>query len=270
LKKNNIKARVYEYLTESYAQTRIAKLLGVTRPRIHVITKELLENGYIRCINPKGNPKLYSATDKPYLLKNSSRRGCNNYHFNECRVHNCSYEFQVVVPPVRPVKWDSESKLRNGVSQHSLVHPFESIDGVTFKRIVGKNKDTLIVWLPDEIWMTNEQLPDYEKIIYSYCQQCANWFMKRYHCKLEPIGLHQKPHFAILETFEAKTLSKFGNFSVGGHVWVDCSTDAPEWETDVIDYAIIRMDMPEIIYKVMGENMELKKENKKLRRKLDC
>jgi hypothetical protein len=118
--------------------------------------------------------------------------------------------------------------------------------------------------------MTREQLPDYEKIIFSRCQQCANSFMKHYHCKVEPVGLHQRPHFAILETFEAKALSKFGNFSVGGSVWVDCSTGVPEWETDKVDYALIRMGVPEIIYKMMGENLELDKENRMLRRKLDC
>lgn len=178
----------------------------------------------------------------------------------------------MVVPPLKPVKWDSESVLNNGVSQYSLRHPFEEIGTVTFKRILGKNMDKLIIWMPKSfsINMTKEQLPDYEKIIFSHCQQCANWFMKRYHCKLEPVGLHQKSHFAIVDTIDARVLNKYGNFSsASGSVWVDCSTGVPEWETDVVDYALIRMEMPEIIYKVMGENVELEKENKKLRRKLD-
>lgn len=264
MKKTLCKARVYEYLLEGYAQTRIAKLLGVTRQRINSITKEFLKSGYIICINPKGNPKLYEATDKPLILKNIKRRGRNFRPFERVRVHNISYVFSVVVPPIEPVKWDSESCLNNGVSQHSLIYPFEEIGNVTFKRIVGKKKDRLIIWISDEIWMSKEQLSDYEKIILGYCQQCANWFMKRFRCRLEPVGLHQKPHFAILDTFEARVLDGYGNFSVGGSVWVDCSTGVPEWETDLVDYAVIRASMPEVIYRVMGENMILKKKIQKL------
>ena len=113
--------------------------------------------------------------------------------------------------------------------------------------------------------MTREQLKDYKSIILGYCQQCANWFMKRYYCILEPIGLHQKPHFAIVDTPEAHVLSRFGNFSVSGSVWVDCSTGIPEWETDFVDYAIIRADMPRIIYSVSAENIKLKDEIKRLK-----
>ena len=58
------KVRVYEYLMEGLTQTRIARLLGVCRTRINVITKELLENGYVRCINTKENSKLHSSTDR--------------------------------------------------------------------------------------------------------------------------------------------------------------------------------------------------------------
>ena len=58
------KVRVYEYPIGGLTQTRIARLLGVCRTRINVITKELLENGYVRCINTKGNSKLHSSTDR--------------------------------------------------------------------------------------------------------------------------------------------------------------------------------------------------------------
>lgn len=52
----------------------------------------------------------------------------------------------MLVPPVKPVKWDSESVLNNGVSQYILKHPFEEIGSVTFKRILGKNMDKLVIW----------------------------------------------------------------------------------------------------------------------------
>jgi len=245
------KVRVYEYLIEGYAQSRIAKLLGVSRQRINTITKELIKGGYIKAVNPDGNPKIYEATDKPYVLKDGLRWGRENSPLERCRVHNVSYAFKVVIPPRTPVKWDSESELNNGVTQHSLFYPFEGLGKVTFKRIVGKKEDKLIVWLPS-IVLSREELPNYDKIIRSYCHGCANWFMKRYHCRLEPVGLYQKPHFAILDTIEAKVLSKYGNFSIGEHTWVDCSEGSPEWETDVLEYALIRMGLPEWIWKKHG------------------
>jgi len=269
LKKISNKAKIYEYLIEGYAQSKIAKLLDVTRQRINSITKELLKERYIRCVNPKGNPKLYEATNKPYISKNESRYGRNYRPFERCRVHNVSYIFRMVVPPVEPIKWDNNGDMRNGVTQHILVYPFEDVGIVTFKRIKGKKKDTLIVWIKDSIWMNIDQLPDYEKIILSYCQQCANWFMKSFNCKLEPIRLLRKPHFAIVDTFEARVLDMCGNFSVGGSVWIDCSTGVPEWETDVLYYALIRMMLPEIVYSVMGENFNLKEENKELNKRLN-
>ncbi len=179
----------------------------------------------------------------------------------------------MVIPPEKPIKEANKSNLNHGVIQYDLFWPFEIIGDVKFRFIVGKKREKLIIWMPKSfsINMTKEQLPNYEKIIFSHCQQCANWFMKRYNCRLEPVGLHQKPHFAIVDTIDARVLNKYGNFSsASGSVWVDCSTGVPEWETDVVDYALIRMNMPEIIYKVMGENVEWKKENNTLRRKLDC
>lgn len=132
----------------------------------------------------------------------------------------------------------------------------------------AKNTDKLFIYFPKEIWMDTNQLNNYKEIIYANCQQCANWFMKRFKCKLEPIGLYQEPHFAYVNTIEAKILSKFGNFNVGFSIWTDSSTGDPEWETDNVEYAILRAKLPEITYKVMGENINLKRETQRLKRKL--
>lgn len=167
----------------------------------------------------------------------------------------------MVIPPEKPIKEANKSNLNHGVIQYDLFWPFEIIGDVRFRFIVGKNRGKLIIWMPKSfsINMTKEQLYNYENIIYSYCQQCANWFMKRYCCRLEPVGLHQKPHFSILDTIESRVLNDFGNFSSArGSIWVDCSTGVPEWETDKLEYAILKMEMPEIIYSVMDENMQLK------------
>ena len=114
---------------------------------------------------------------------------------------------------------------------------------VTFERIKSTKVDKLQVYLP-EFWLSGEELSRFEEYVYSYSMQCVNWFMKRYHCSVEPIGLVGKPHFAFPGDVDAVVISKYGLFSLGDHIWFDSSCGVPEWETDVLDYAVIRASRP--------------------------
>ena len=258
-------SKVYEYLTNGFSASLIAKKLGVSRQYISTIARKLENQGFVKCTNPNGNPKNYESTDKPFIQKSKLRRRRHINDVKTCRMHNISYKYSFVSIPKKNIDWGNSSPMKNNVIQYSLMDIIDGVGAVRFKRIKGKNNDILIVFIIDSVDLSVDQLPIYEDIVFSRCQFCANWFMKKYGCIVEPVGIYQRVHFAFLDTFEARELSKFGNFSVGGSCWVDCSTGVPEWETDKVEYALMYAQLPEILYKVMGENIVLRAENKTLK-----
>lgn len=56
--------RIYDLAIEGMPASKIARLTGVSRQRVSIIIKQLEQDGYIRCIASKGNPKQYDATTK--------------------------------------------------------------------------------------------------------------------------------------------------------------------------------------------------------------
>ena len=59
---SNIKDRVYGLLVEGFSISKVAKLLGVSRQRISVIAKKLVDEGFLYSVG--SNPKLFKPTGK--------------------------------------------------------------------------------------------------------------------------------------------------------------------------------------------------------------
>jgi len=241
------KAKIYNLLADGFTQARVAKILGISRQYVNKVTKELLEGGFLVCINPKGNPKLYKATGRPYIIKqgkkqcsvNQIRRGRPFDALELCRVHQIVCKANIIKQPEN-VPWDNEWK-NNGTSYFQMKVVLD-IGIVTFRRIKGKQSDQLVIWMPER-WLSKEEMQKYLPVLKGYAQRAANWFMKKYNCTLGLLELYQKPHFAFPEDPDIVHLAKTGNFS-HGNIWVDESEGSPEWETDDVELAIVKMELP--------------------------
>lgn len=238
------KDRIYNLLAEGFAQTRVAKILHVSRQYISRVASDLVNNGFLVCINPKGNPKFYRATTKPYFVGKKSvnqiRRGRPFDALQLCRVHQIACKANILEQP-NNVPWKHE--WQNNGTHYFQMKVVLDIGIVTFRRIKGTDSDLLVIWMPER-WFSKEELQKYLPVLKGYAQKAANWFMKRYACTLGLLELYQKPHFAFPEDPDVVKLAGIGNFSVG-NVWVDESEGSPEWETDDATLAIVKMELPQ-------------------------
>jgi len=241
-----IKNDVYKLLCEGFTQSKIASLLHISRVYVSKITNKLIKENYVFCVNPKGNPKLYKPTDKPLPLckpsVNHFSGGLNTLPTGVCRVHNIAMSYLLFNGSKIPIKWDKEWTIRNA-RLFQLRQVFD-VGMVTIRLVVSKNKpDRIIIWMPER-YLSNEQLDDHIRILESYCQKVANWFMKTYHCQLGLPEPYSKMHFAFPEDPDFVHIAKKTNISKGDHTWVDDSDGHAEWETDDIRLAKIKIDMP--------------------------
>lgn len=247
------KTSIYKLLCHGFAQSKIVDILHIDKAYVSRITNELLRENYVYCANSKGNPKLYKPTDKPLLLADSSvdkkRGGRNTTSYGVVRVHSISRSYLLERPPKLPVKWDKEW-VNNGTTFYQL-QKVEDVGLVTVRLIKYSNGGPfgkLIVWMPER-YLSYEQLDNHKRILESYCQVVANWFMRNFHCQLGLPEPYQKPEFAFPEDPEFVHLAKDKNLK-SEHCWVDSSEGSPEWETDDVKLAKIRLELPERVLRL--------------------
>ncbi len=120
--------------------------------------------------------------------------------------------------------------------------------GLVTIRLIRGNGDNgrfgkLVIWMPEK-YLSYEQLELESKILDSYCQKVANWFMRSFGCQLGLPELYQKPHFAFQDDPCFLDVAKKCNLS-SEQVWVDRSKGRSEWETCDVKLAKVRLELPE-------------------------
>jgi len=236
------------------------------------ITKQLLHEKYIFCANPRGSPKLYKPTDKPLPSVDPEltmlRGGRNTTSYGVCRVHSIARSYLLERPPKQKVNWDS-TWVNKGTTYSQLRQVFD-IGMVTIRMLKGQNEKygRLIIWLPEK-YLSYEQLETDEKILDSYCQHVANWFMKNYECRLGLPEIYQKPHFAFPDDPDFIHSAKKFNISVGDDYWVDNSDGHAEWETNDVRLAKTKMQLPKRVMILEKQMNDLKNSISQLTGKID-
>lgn len=240
-----LKVKVYRLLCHGYAQRKIAVISGVTRQRVNQLTKDLLAENYVYCVNPNGSPKLYKATDTPLQLERPLSRqirgGRKDDLLGVCRAHSLAFVLPLERPPKLPINWLQEWS-NNGTRYFQMKRKFD-IGPVTIRLICGKNESKIVFWLPER-FLNKDEIKKYEKLANRYIDRVSNWFQKRYACRLGIPKQYQKPHFAFPEDPEILHLTK--KYDVEAmRAWVDNSQGVPEWETNEIDVARAKIEGPE-------------------------
>ena len=187
---------------------------------------------------------LYKGTDRPYPVypeKSTVRRG-GRKNVEIARAHAIAFKFPLIQPPKRSIPW-SKKWVNKGTSYFQLKRKLAE-GPVTIRAIYGKNSETQIVFFMPEKYLTVEEIRRYERLMDRYAERVGNWFQKTYACKLGIPKPYQKSEIAFPEDPEIIHLSQKYNLRTPS-AWVDHSEGAPEWETDDIEVAKAKIEMPE-------------------------
>ncbi|MDH7506269.1 MAG: hypothetical protein QHH15_00575 [Candidatus Thermoplasmatota archaeon] len=243
----DLKARVYRLLCYGYSQRKIAIITGVTRQRISQITAELVKEKYIYAPDPRAKPRLYKPTDTPLPLKDTDvkqiRPGRKDGLTEVCRAHSIAFVLPLERPPVIPVPW-SKTWVNKGTVYKQFSKIFD-IGKITFRLIQGKKSSQIVFFLPEK-YLTKSELKHYDRVIWRYINHVANWFQKKYACRLGLPRVYQKPEFAIPEDPEILFIGNRYNIHTEDS-WVDESEGTPEWETNDIEIAKAKIESGERI-----------------------
>jgi hypothetical protein len=111
------------------------------------------------------------------------------------------------------VKWDKHWIAKN--TQFFQLRQIFDVGLVTIRLIKPKTGSCrLVIWMPER-YLSKEQLDDHTRILESYCQKVANWFMKTYHCQLGLPEVYNKMHFGFVEDPDFVHIAKKMNVSKG-------------------------------------------------------
>jgi hypothetical protein len=192
-------------------------------------------NGFVH--KRKTKPILYSATDKIYpvddKLTNSTSRtqGCYNNDTEDPRLNLICVIYPIIEIPAEAVP--GHSWVNNNTVYVTHKERFECGE-VTFRLI---NNQQLVIWKPEKV-IDKRHIRNCTDKIYSQMQEYANWFQKRFRCKLGLPEIYQDYHLAFQENDPVLRdyVEKHGIIKVvdgEGRViaWWDQSKGHPEFET---------------------------------------
>lgn len=200
-----------------------------------MVYEKVTINGVVQ--NRKTKPILYSATDIIYpvdgKLTNSTSRtqGCYNNDTENPRLNLICVIYPIIEIPAEAVPGHSWT---NNNTQY-LDHKEKFACGeVTFRLI---NNTQLVIWKPEKV-VDKRHIRNCTDKIYSEMQEYANWFQKRFRCKLGLPEIYQDYHLAFQENDPVLRdyVEKNGIIKVvdgAGRViaWWDQSKGHPEFET---------------------------------------
>jgi DNA-binding Lrp family transcriptional regulator len=246
LEELSTECRIYLYAAKGYAQSDIAKFLKVTPAFVCKVIKKLNELGYLKEIYnkiiidgieklKKTKPILYSPTDMVYPLNtkltNLTSGMLNNDLENEPRLNLICVQYTIIEPPTEPIP--GHSYCNNNTSYVDYKNEFEC-GKITFRII---NNAKLVIWYPEKV-IDKRHLREITNKIYSEIQPYANWFQKRFHCRLGLPEIYQDYHIAFQEKdpLIREYIEKYGILKiidVDGRVigWWDKSKGYNEFET---------------------------------------
>jgi len=103
-----------------------------------------------------------------------------------------------------------------------------------------------------EMYLDAFDLKNYENILQARVLGVATWLQKKYGYRLGLIEHYQKPHYAFPEEPNIVSLAKKFNLSASD-VWMDDSDGHPEWETNDIELAKIKIEEPKLVKEIINK-----------------
>lgn len=259
------KDKIYHYIIQKYAPSKIAKLLKCSKPYVSKIIKQLINEGYIVEVFKKDGsctkPKIYDKTSKSYPSKLTDySSGINIRPIEQPRLNLIALKFSILDPPKKNIP----GKHYTAGNTNFITYSKLFVEGrVTFKVISDK---ILVVFMPETI-VSPEQIRHTKHALYDLALSYSNWFEKTFICKLGDGSLYQDYHIAIHESdpYLVEMSKKYGMLKVidsKGNViaWWDFSKGPSEFETrdekiaeNKVFGPVISMNLQDRVYHLESE-----------------
>lgn len=200
-----IEYRVYCYAKSGCAQSMIASLCKISRPRVNKIIKQLVDNDYLEEVyniieiegrkhKQKTKPILYVPTDKEYTVEAKLTQSTSGTFkkVEDPRLNLICVKYRIIEKPKKKVPghhWNN-----NNTNYLDYKKEFDCGE-VTFRLI---NENILVIWIPERV-VDSCHIRDLTSKIYSEVQVYANWFQKEFHCRVGLPSIYQDYHIAFPE-----------------------------------------------------------------------
>jgi DNA-binding transcriptional ArsR family regulator len=251
-----LRLKIYRLLVEGYAKERIAQILKKPKSLIHYHVKKLEEEGIVKRVPGSKSPILYTRGINYLKAEEQLKKyGENTDHQGwlvvqaspRVRYHRIGYRFKVQSPPSRTPPWQKQWQA-SGVQYSEMVITLENggkwDKNIRIREIKGKNS-SIVIWLPEYVCNSKEELEQAVKLKESQAIKVANWLQKHFGYRLGIIEEYQEPHFAIpIPKHVAEAAVRAGIRTE--KVWIDVSGGEGDLETNDEEMAITLMSLPEI------------------------
>lgn len=264
---NPIVFKIYRLLCYGHYKAQVAREVMVSKQYVQNVVKFLEKQGLIQS-QPKSYPMIYKPTDRPYPVypqKSTSERG-GRQNVEIARAHALAFKFVLIGPPKKSIPWSK--KWVNNSTEFFQFKRKLSKGTVTIRAIFGKNSKTQIVFFMPEKYLTKSEIRRYERVMQNYAGKIKNWFQKSYCCRLGDPEVYQKGEIAFPEDPETIHFGNKYNLRTPS-AWVDHSEGSPEWETNDIEVAKAKIEMPERVIALENQIESLHKGIEALNFKID-
>lgn len=239
--KTDMRKTVYDLAIQGFCAKQIMKFTRRTNARISQILSSLIDDGFLKCINPRDKVKIYEATKKPfsmiivpverdpYLTIQQSKTGKKvnrgfNMTYHGIRCHAIGYISDVKT--MGKVPWDKKWKTKSA-AYCLYKYPFKNVGEISFQWILSRTSNQLKITLPSIWW--NYSGGDPEPFLRNVADMAGTWFMKEFHCDLRGLRKCGKGHFEMpVHDKGLVELAQASSIKVGDFV-LDCSLGYPEF-----------------------------------------
>lgn len=252
-----LRLKIYRMLVEGYAKERIAQILKKPKSLIHYHVKKLEEQNIVRRVPGSKSPILYTRGANYLKAEQQLKKyGEDADHQGwlivqaspQVRYHRIGYRFKVLRHASKTPPWQRRWQA-SGVQYSEMAISLENggkwDQNIRVREIKGKNSSSIVVWLPEYIANSKEELEQAAKLKEQQAQKVANWLQKHFGYQLGLIEEYQEPHIAIkIPKHVAEAAVQAGIRTE--KVWIDMSDGNGELETDDLQKAINLLSLPEV------------------------
>jgi|GEM_PF-3517281 len=255
-KNKGVEARIkiYKLLIHGYPKSKIATILKINKATVQYHVNILEKQKIVKRTNGTKSPILYTpAQNSTTIEKNYYKNIIQKIVGDDsptrfCRVHCDNYTFKILQPPKTEPPWHQKWSAKNTNYQEFTVLLNNWNRPVRVRQI---QNNLLVIFMP-EMYLDAFDLKNYENILQARVLGVATWLQKKYGYRLGLIEHYQKPHYAFPEEPNIVSLAKKFNLSASD-VWMDDSDGHPEWETNDIELAKIKIEEPKLVKEIINK-----------------
>lgn len=248
---------------EGHSQTRIGKMLRISRQAVSRHIKNLVSDGYIRPITGGGTPHTYKITRKAY--PRPSKRDHRGWleNVDRIRAHHTSRIFRIIQAPTKPLPWKWErswkaSGVMNYIKRDLTIETQEGPISVKSIRLTsGPKRSSLTIYLDDDNLITSDQIRTHEDNATETALILAREIQIRSGMRLGLPEIMMETHYGLPAPPDIVDHAMSEGIRTD-KIYFDRSRGKSETETPDPDIAAIWTDLPDILSSMQKDISEVK------------